>query len=218
MFVHVEAPKLKKLVSYEKDGKRFYITPYGEFPSITTVLGWFPNPALEAWRQAVGEQEAERAATIGKMRGTALHNILEKYLKNERQTIVMPDMIESFRNMKPVLARINNIHQVECALYSKRLGLAGRTDVIGEFDGVLSVIDFKTSNREKHKEDISNYFQQGSGYANMYEEMTGVKIDQVVLLVACEDANVPQVLIERSKDHIGALEHKVFQYKEAHEC
>ena len=100
-----------------------------------------------------------------------------------------------FSAIEPFLKRINNIHLQEKSLYSDHLQTAGRVDCIAEFDGRLSVIDFKTSSKPKSAEWITNYFCQGSAYAVMYEERTGIPIDTVTILMAVEgnDAQLFQV-------------------------
>jgi genome maintenance exonuclease 1 len=91
--------------------------------------------------------------------------------------------------------------------------MAGRVDCIGEFDGVLSVIDFKTSKKIKKKEDIDNYFAQCVAYACMYEELIGNPIDQIVIIMAVEDSE-PLLFIERTEDHINTLLEYIKFYKE----
>ena len=100
----------------------------------------------------------------------------------------MPDSLARFKTIQPIIDKnIDNIYCIEDALYSTSLGLAGSTDCIAEFDGKLSVIDFKTSTKWKSKEDIENYFIQGTAYALMFNEMTGLKPRQVVLIFATDE-------------------------------
>jgi genome maintenance exonuclease 1 len=125
----------------------------------------------------------------------------------------MPDALEMFLSVKPLLNRINNIHYQECALWSVGLGLAGRVDCIAEFDGVLSVIDFKTSKRIKKKEDIDSYFAQCVAYACMYEELIGQGIHQIVIIMAVENSE-PLIFIEKTEDHLNTLLEYIKFYKE----
>jgi genome maintenance exonuclease 1 len=125
----------------------------------------------------------------------------------------MPDAKAMFLPLKPILNRINNIHYQECALWSVKLGMAGRVDCIGEFDGVLSVIDFKTSKRIKKREDIDNYFAQCVAYACMYEELIGNGIDQIVIIMAVDDEE-PLIFIEKTADHLNTLLEYIKFYKE----
>jgi genome maintenance exonuclease 1 len=157
-----------------------------------------------AWRKRVGEDVANAISKKATGRGTNVHTLCERYLNNEGLGLVMPDALEMFISLKPLLNRINNIHYQECALWSKQLGMAGRVDVIGEFDGQLSVIDFKTSKKIKTKAQIEDYFWQTAAYSLMYEEMIGTPIHNLVIIMAVEDEQ-PLVFQEKTEDHIEGL-------------
>ena len=187
------------------DGKRYYTLEDGtRLPSVTTVLGAQKKQGIMEWRKRVGEAEANRISKQATGRGTNVHTLCERYLNNESLGDVMPDAVEMFRSLKPLLNRIDNIHYQECALWSKQLGMAGRVDCIGEFDGKLSVIDFKTSKKIKHISHIEDYFWQTSAYALMYEEMIGVPIDDLVIIMAVEDEE-PLLFQQKTADHIPGL-------------
>jgi len=187
------------------DGKRYYTLPDGtRLPSVTTVIGAKGKQAIMEWRKRVGDEEANRVSKKASSRGTNVHTLCERYLNNEPLGNIMPDALEMFLPLKPYLNRINNIHYQECALWSLQLGMAGRVDCIAEFDGVLSVIDFKTSKRIKKKEDIDSYFAQCVAYACMYEELIGRGIDQIVIIMAVENSE-PLIFIEKTEDHINTL-------------
>lgn len=189
------------------DGKRYYTTPNGSIlPSVTTVVGAMKKQAIMEWRKRVGEVEANRISKLATGRGNRVHTLAERYLKNEKINFIseMPDAVEMFRTLIPYIQKINNIHYIEQSLWSERIGLAGRVDLIAEWDGVLSVIDFKTSKKIKKTEDIQEYFAQCTAYAGMYEEHVGVPIDQIVIVMAVEDST-PLVFIENTQDHIDGL-------------
>lgn len=196
------------------DGKRYYTTPEGDrLPSVTTVIGAKGKKAIMEWRKRVGEEEANRVSKKASGRGTNVHTLCERYLNNEPLGKIMPDALEMFLSLKPLLNRINNIHYQECALWSIKLGMAGRVDCIAEFDGVLSVIDFKTSKRIKKKEEIDSYFAQCVAYACMYEELIGKGIHQIVVIMAVENSE-PLIFIERTQDHLNTLLEYISFYKE----
>lgn len=195
---------------------RRYQTPEGKsFPSITTVLGAKPNPALEEWKARVGEEEAAKVSYRASTRGTKVHLIIEEYLDN-RFTYAegfTPDILATFLQVQPILdARVGVIYSQECALWSEYLGIAGRVDCIAEFDGVLSVIDFKTSKREKPISWIESYFQQEAAYAIMWEERTGLPIQQLVTIIAV-DEGAPQVVIQKRDDWVAPLMESIQLYK-----
>lgn len=208
MFIHCPPMVLPDLKSEtHSDGKRYYTSPSGKrLPSVTTVVGAMKKQAIMEWRNRVGEVEANRISKLATGRGNRVHDLAERYLKNEKIDWVreMPDSVEMFRTLIPYLQRINNIHYIEQALWSEQIGMAGRVDLIAEWDGVLSVIDFKTSKKIKKAEDIQDYFAQCTAYSGMYEEHVGVPIDQIVIVMAVEDEK-PLIFIEKTGDHINTL-------------
>jgi len=194
------------LVTDTRSTGRTYLSPDGgRFPSITTVLSILSEDAIAAWRNRVGDEEANRVSQRASNRGTQVHAIVEKYLLNEDTSGFLPHIQQSLENLKPILDnRITKIYNLEAPLYSKHLGLAGRCDCVGVFDGVPSIIDFKTSKRIKEKEHISNYFAQMSGYAVMWEERTGMPITNTVIIMDVDD-NEPLVFKEHRDNYTKLL-------------
>lgn len=216
MFNHVNV-NIPEIRTENINGGRYYVTPTGiKYPSITTVLSILSKKAIMEWRKRVGAEEANKISTKAARRGTNVHQMCEDYLNNKEYITnkTMPVDKEMFGTLKPILdERINNIHTQEATLYSDYLGVAGRVDCIAEFDGRLSVIDFKTSRKLKKKEWISNYFQQASAYCVMYEERTGIPIDQIVILIAVDEEE-PQVFVEKRDNHIHDCIETIAIYKE----
>ena len=150
-------------------------------------------------------------------RGKATHNLVEQYLKGEPLTerSVLP--LGLFKLIRPYVEQIDNIHMIEQVMYSKELGLAGQCDCIGEYNGKLSVIDFKTANKERKESWIDNYFLQTTAYAIMYEELYGKPIEQIVILIASEDGAM-QTFIKQKKDYVDTLKESIKEfYKYFHE-
>jgi genome maintenance exonuclease 1 len=177
------------------DGVRFYNTPSGEkYPSVTTVLSILGREAIANWRKRVGAENANTIARVAAGRGTGVHNRIETYLNNvEGIHPPTPLVQEMFGSIRPELDKINNIHCQETRMFSHHLRMAGTVDCIGEYDGRLSVIDFKTSTKPKQEEWISSYFMQCAAYAIMYEEIAFIPITQLVVLVAVEEDCTVQV-------------------------
>lgn len=210
---------LTALKREQYNGKRYYVTPNGKkLPSVTTFLSHFKGDSIAKWRKKVGEEEANRISTRASTRGTKFHSLMESYLKNEDQSTyynhVMPDMKLAFRNMLPILDRIDNVHYVEAMLYSEIIGLAGQVDCIAEFDGVPSIIDFKTSTKPKREEWILNYFEQCTAYSLMYEDMTGIKARQIVVLISVDHEPEPQVFVKNRSQYVPELYNKIIQFRE----
>lgn len=198
------------------DSGRVYVTPEGDkLPSITTVLSILSRDSIKAWRARVGEAEANKISTKASRRGTAVHDIIEKYVDNKEDFKQghQPHVVESFLSVKDILdERLSAVYAQEVALYSKYLGVAGRVDCVGVWDGRPSIIDFKTSKKVKKKEWIESYFMQECFYAIAWEERTGMPIEQLVTLIAVDD-NPPQVFIEHRDNWDGKLIDTIGRYK-----
>ena len=209
-FIHLDnqIPEVT-LKEVQKDGKRYYSTPEGEFPSVTTVVGFEKQKFFSEWRQR-NPEESKRVTS----RGTKFHSIIENYLNNESLDLddTNSNLKALFLLLKPELDKINNIVALETPLWSKILGLAGRTDCIAEYDGKLSIIDFKASTKEKRKQDIENYFTQATAYALMYQERTGIIIDNFVILIACEDG-LRQVFQDNPLKYVKKLREAIIKYR-----
>jgi genome maintenance exonuclease 1 len=215
MFNYCPPCELPDLYSETINNRRYYTTPSGEkYPSITTVLSSLSRDSIAAWRKKVGEEEANRVSRTASNRGTKIHSIAEAYLNNDSNYFkdVMPNHKETFLTIRPLLDKIDNIWYQECALYSDTLKVAGRVDCIGEYDGILSVIDFKTSSRVKRKEDITSYFLQTTFYALALEEMIDTPVNQIVIIMSVDD-HKPLVFIEKTENYISELVRVIREYK-----
>jgi genome maintenance exonuclease 1 len=192
-----------------KNGARYYSVEGKSYPSITSVLSADPEKkrSLAEWRKRVGAKEANKISTKAARRGTVVHQICEDYLKNSPDYIngAMPDSVEMFSSIRPILDKsLGIINAQEVALFSHRLGVAGRVDCIAEWDGTLSIIDFKTSNKPKRVEWINDYFMQCAGYAAMYYEMTDIPIRDVVVAVMVAGEK-PQIFKEKVANWLAPL-------------
>lgn len=221
MFNHVQhGIELPQLTRETTESGRKYFTPDGNaYPSITTVLSIIGKEAIIAWRNRVGEEEANKVSRQASTRGTAVHKLAEDYVDNKEdwRGKHMPANIATFNSIRPVLdEKLDNVWMQEVFLYSDKLKCAGQVDCIGEWEGVLSIIDFKTSRRVKKKEDITNYFIQMCFYAAAFLERTGIAIKQAVVVMAVDD-NEPLIFKVNTFDY---LEHFIAvrkKYKEMYE-
>ena len=207
-----ECPEIKII-----DGKRFYVTPDGNsYPSITTVLSLQDKPGIDKWKLNVGEKEAKRISKESMRIGTAVHQMAEFYLSNYIIKLKDEDkkIVDTFNRLRFLLGNINNIVGVEIPLFSDLLRVAGTTDCIAEYNGQLSIIDFKTSRKPKKEEWIDDYYMQTFAYKLMFEEMTGIEIQQIVILVACVESFDVQVFKKPAKDADEWLEKLVKIMKE----
>jgi ATP-dependent exoDNAse (exonuclease V) beta subunit len=198
---------LPELETQEINGKRYYITPEGNYrPSITTLLGQTSKEGMASWRASIGEEEADKISSYACEVGTLFHEHVEKYLQNKENYLdnCTPHSKYMFIGVQDKLDNIDNILVQESALYSDVLRIAGRTDCIAEYEGELSIIDFKTSRKEKKEEWIENYFVQGTAYSLMLEEMTRIKVNNITIIMSVYDST-PIVFKTKRNKHYKSL-------------
>ena len=203
-FIDLDKSKLPVTKGKKVDGFRFYDIDGKAYPSVTSVLGIKKKAELQGWREKIGENVANWEMGRAARRGKATHLLVEEYLKGKTPSErgVLP--LGLFKLLKPYIDQIDNIHLLETIMYSPKLTIAGQVDCVAEYNGKLSVIDFKTANKERQESWIDNYFLQTSAYAQMYEETFGKSIDQIVILLASEDGSV-QNFIKEKKDYMTPL-------------
>ena len=221
--VSVELPELKTVTI---NRKRFYITPKEKYyPSITTVLSIRNKKGLMEWRKRVGDEVANYVSGKAASRGTKVHHMCEDYLNNMETDF--PDKWEKHKNdflpwclfgqlKNKVLINISDIYGQECGLYSDKYRVAGRVDCIAKYNGVLSIIDFKTSTKERSDSWNENYYIQCSAYAEMFTELTEIDISQIVILVVTEDG-VVQEFIKNKNDYLDGLRNSVVEWENQNE-
>jgi genome maintenance exonuclease 1 len=191
------------------DGKRFYVLPEGiKLKSVTTVLSEKTDKtALFEWRKRVGNEEANKISVQAGRRGTSVHGIAERYVLNEENYYKkeVPANIDSFKKIKPIIDKnVDNIYGIELALFSKTLKAAGKTDLVAHYNGVPSIIDFKTSLKLKKEEWIENYFLQSTTYSMMFESLYKIQIPQIVIIIAV-DHESPQVFVKERKQYVNKV-------------
>ena len=218
MFNHVIMEmSLEDICARNVGGKRVYEVGDQKYPSISTICSFRNRKSIAEWRARVGAEEANKISKRATTAGTTVHSMIEDYLNNELELEKYDGKHLAkilFTQAKPMLARINNIHFQEAPLYSHEFAIAGRVDCIAEFDGKLSIIDFKTSSKEKKEEWIEGYLVQETGYAKMYEERSGIKVEQIVTLITCQTGDT-QVFIKNPDDYVPLLRDYIQEYNDA---
>ena len=194
-----------------KSGRVYVDEENNEYPSITSVLSILSKDAIMKWRARVGAEEANRISSTAVKRGNKVHDMLESYVLNESfdiPTSTPADLIagSNFNSIKPIIdANLSKVYATEKRMYSKHLGVAGTVDCVGVWDNKISIIDWKTSNKFKKKEWVTNYFMQCCAYAIMWEERTGTPITQLVVCIAGDQG--PQIFVE----HRDSWDHDLIQ-------
>jgi hypothetical protein len=183
---------------------RTYLTPNGDrVPSVTTILNILPKPNLVAWRARVGAEEANRVTNQACDIGTTMHECLEGYIsnfiqcrpdeppvtENEKVGYVLADNIKRY-----ALIDLDQVYGIEEALYCNNV-YAGRTDLIGVYNGKTAVIDYKSSARWKKPEYLEGYKMQIAAYNLCHKTMFGEGLETGVILIAIRDSNMVQKVV-----------------------
>jgi len=202
---------LPRLQQIEIAGVRHYTAEgVGPYPSVTTVLGADPKKkeGLQKWRKRVGEEEANKVSYVASQRGTAVHQIMEDYILDQKPiTKPMPVNLATASDLKRMVdAYVGDVKLVEGQLWSHDLEVAGTVDLVAEWDGKMAVIDWKTSRWSKKREHINSYFMQEAAYAVMFEERTGIPVERLVTAIAYDQPNGGcQVFVENRDDWIDGF-------------
>ena len=208
MFNHVDL-NLPSLEREHIDGVRYYSIPNEDelvkLVSITSVTSHFNKEIFVNWRKKIGDEKANRITKAATVRGTDMHTLTENYLDNKELPKVPPISEFLFKIAKPKLNLIDNIYALEGPLYSKQLGIAGTVDCIAEYDGELSIIDFKTSQKPKPREWIEHYFVQAMAYGCMLYEMKNIPVKKLVIIMACENGECVVYEEHNKKKYIKLL-------------
>ena len=184
-----------------EDGRRYVTLDGNAYPSVTTILSILSEESIAKWRAKVGEEEANKVSLRATTRGTAVHAIIEKYMNNDPNYAegYLPHVVQSLENLKPLLDKhVTKVYAQEVPLYSDHLQMAGTCDAVVEWDGVPTIVDWKTSRRPKKKANIGNYFMQLAAYAVMWEERTGMPIQQTRIVMDVD--NFHPVMYKETRD------------------
>ncbi len=215
-FLHVPVElDLPKLNVREINGREYQLPSGVWVPSITTVLSFFEREHIESWRNLIGHHEADVITKTAIRRGENLHKLCEIYLNNEPLPKLNPIELQSFRQIRKLIDRVDYVVAQEVQLYSTVLGIAGRTDTICSYECEECVLDFKTSRSEKGIDRIEHYFEQTAGYAEMWWERTGKRIDKLVVIVESLHDNDAKVWVSTRSAHLNSLVDKIQKYKES---
>ena len=199
---HIDLPRAKQINT--PSGRR-YQTPDGNvYPSITTVLGDQPEKkkAIAEWRARVGAEEANKISSQAARRGTDLHNLMEKYILGDEIDAkkIIPSTLARFRPVQKCLDdNLQLVYASETPMFSDILRIAGTADLICEWNGKVTVIDFKTSRKRKTADMITDYFLQATAYSIMFEEHTGIRTPNIVILMISEDQEFQAFYGERNE-------------------
>jgi len=205
MITHEFLPRVELERKYDNTGRRYYVSPTGFWmPSVTTVLKEFYNKDFSGWEKRIGKENAEKQRKQALWRGTKVHEMCEKFILNEDYAKgMMPNVLADFERLKPILQEnVTEVYGLEFMTYSESMDMAGTTDLICKWKNTTSIVDYKTSKKEKKEAWIEDYFVQAAIYATMISENFGIDVPQIVIILLVEH-ECPQI-----------FEKKVSTYKE----
>jgi len=210
----------KDVQTIEEFNLRWYvINEELAFPSITSMLGKTQSEetrqSLENWKASIGEEKAAEISLEATTNGTAVHLLIEMFLKGEEidESKFTEQQIKSFKSVKGYLKKINEVWGQEVALFSTKLRIAGRCDCIGVYKGKASILDWKTSSKIKSDDMIEDYKYQLAFYAQAHNEMYGTNIDHGVIIMATKDGFPLEFCVDLNK-YFDKLEARVQRFYE----
>ena len=203
--------------------RAFYdANPYGDrkYYGVTKVLSETKSAedkaSLQKWREKVGEEKAEAILQESLMIGNSLDMMIEKFLAGNIGDIKQykdEPGLNLFYQMKPILENIDTIG-LQIHMYSDKYKIQGYLDCIGIKNGVLTMIDFKNSRSRKSEKYIQDYFLQAAIYCILIYEMTGIVINDIMIILGIRDSYVTQVATAKLKDHIVAAKERIAKFNE----
>lgn len=204
---------------------RVYETPAGTYPSITTILSATSDKSfLIKWRERIGDAEADRITKEASERGTAVHDYVEKYFKQEE---TFSDFFlksglsdEPIKIKQPARAIIKECEKnkftpyaQEVPLWHPKLKFAGRVDGVGLWNNTLSIIDFKTSRKKKYSSTIKNYYIQCTAYAVAHNFLFNTQINNFAIVIGGDQVDM-QLFEGKVINYIPELKFRVKQFYE----
>jgi hypothetical protein len=182
-------------------GERMYLTPDGPLPSVTTILSATADTSgLDAWRAYVGEAKANQIRDEATGLGTLMHEHLECHIQDidrPRGSNLVRQMAKNMADT--IIARglihVDEVWGFEIPLYYPGL-YAGTADLLGQWNGAPCVMDYKTTNKMKTKEQISDYFCQGAAYADAHNYLFGTNIRTIAIFMVSRDLKFAEHVVE----------------------
>ena len=207
--------KIREPTLLDREDGHWYQTKFDKvYPSVNTILSATASEekknGLKSWKE--NEPAHEYITAQAQDVGTQSHQIIEDYLNNSlslEEFDLLP--IAHFQNLKPYLENISEVVCIEQRMYSDKLRVAGTSDLIAKYNGELSIIDYKTKRKPQVDEYMYEYYLQTTCYAQMFEEVTGQKINQVVILVSSEK-NTRQEFVKPCDEYLSPMNERIEKY------
>ena len=168
---------------------KFYVTPDGTFPSVTTLLSYCKDKSgLDKWRKRIGDEEADAIRFQANFRGKLIHSLAEKYLSNQDwKEGVAAVNVDTFLPIQKILdGNVSTVYGLELLLWSRNLKIAGTTDALVAWkSGAKHILDFKTSRRKVEEDSEKAHFfkLQATIYAMLAEEQYWISVPFSTIII-----------------------------------
>jgi genome maintenance exonuclease 1 len=193
-----------------------------KLPSVTTILNATKSKeaieSLNRWRTKLGAAAADKITKEATSRGQAMHDFLEKFLLGKLNLDLLGDNTLERQMADQIIEnglrnKINEIWGVEATLYYPER-YAGAADLICNYEGKDSIVDFKNSSQLRKDEWNTDYYLQLSAYQMAHNKVYGTDINQGVILVCTKDLMFQRFVInsERLKHYQEIFMRKVDDY------
>ncbi|MGL6342719.1 MAG: PD-(D/E)XK nuclease family protein [Waterburya sp.] len=192
-----------------REGIRYHETPIGVFPGVTSILSetrdGYARKAIDKWKSDLGENEAEAYLKACQKRGDVVHQAIELYLSKGVSLYSIsgsndPKYLPLLRTIEPVLGDISNTRYIEQHTYHP-LGYGGSPDLVADYNGKLTIIDWKTSSKPKKRSYIKDYLLQVCAYISSVNYVFDLNIENGLIAIAVEGLEVAQLFEITSKQY-----------------
>lgn len=172
------------------------------YPSVTTILSNTKTDktekSLSNWKKRIGEDKAKSVFDNACLRGTATHSLCEAYLKGEPLDLSYEPVIPYWESIQPTLSEISHWDYLEQPVHHDKYRYAGTLDCYGTFRGIPNtLIDFKTSDKPKKVEYITDYFIQTVAYSAAVKNIFGVETNQSAVIIGLPDKKAQVFVLDK---------------------
>lgn len=183
-------------------------------PSVTTITSLLPNEKIEEFKRNVGKEKSEEIARKAAERGTAMHLFLEDFMLHYNTTHNKKESLQVVQESTPqklreagipneaitkgrklfyhfygsnvLLEDFKFVSGIEEPLFSLQHGYAGTCDCTYFTSNSIVLRDYKSSSREKSRDEIEAYFMQVAAYMHAYQEMYDLEVEKAQIMISNE--------------------------------
>lgn len=166
---------------------RTHETPFGKLPSVTQILSLTRSEKeeqrLRRWQHKFdkinGVGASEKYSDEAKTKGTIIHNLIQMQLEGKTipdcYNYPQFDIVKTFLKTLDVVALEHKVYHPS--------GYSGIADCLAFYEDKLTLIDWKTSKREKRRSWIEDYFIQATAYAQAWNYLYPEQTESILIVV-----------------------------------